>query len=75
MVSAQLQDPIPHLAALAKKAKIGMHVDYCLGSFIMPFLDRAGLGDGIEKFDFSVPGVTSISCDIVSVLTVAKSRY
>lgn len=31
----------------------------------MPFLDRAGLGVGVEKFDFSVEGVTAISCDIV----------
>ena len=31
----------------------------------MPFLERAGLGDGMEKFDFGVDGVTSISCDIV----------
>lgn len=66
MADAILQDPIPHLANLAKKANIGMHVDCCLGSFIMPFLARAGLADGVEKFDFSVPGVTSISCDIVS---------
>ena len=34
----------------------------------MPFLNRAGLGDGVDKFDFSVPGVTSISCDIASTL-------
>lgn len=32
----------------------------------MPFLERAGLGDGVEPFDFRVPGVTSISCDTVS---------
>ena len=35
----------------------------------MPFLKRAGLDDGVEKFDFSVPGVTSISCDVVSLVT------
>ena len=32
----------------------------------MPFLARAGLSDGVEKSDFAVEGVTSISCDIVS---------
>lgn len=34
----------------------------------MPFLKAAGLDSGVPKFDFSVPGVTSISCDIVSRL-------
>lgn len=32
----------------------------------MPFLKKAGLGDGVEAFDFEVEGVTSISCDTVS---------
>jgi sphinganine-1-phosphate aldolase len=74
-----MQDPITHLAALARKHKIGMHVDCCLGSFLMPFLSRAGLGDGVEKFDFSVPGVTSISCDVVSIAgrfaTIADEQH
>lgn len=54
-------DDIPSLASLAKKHKIGMHVDACLGSFLVPFLERAGLPS--EPFDFRVAGVTSISCD------------
>lgn len=54
-------DDIPSLAALAKKHKIGLHVDACLGSFLVPFLERAGLPS--EPFDFRVQGVTSISCD------------
>ncbi|OWZ49928.1 sphinganine-1-phosphate aldolase [Cryptococcus neoformans 125.91] len=56
-------DPIPELGALAKRRNIGLHVDCCLGSFIMPFLEKAGFGEGIDPFDFRVPGVTSISCD------------
>lgn len=31
----------------------------------MPFLAPAGLGDGVERFDFGVEGVTAISCDVV----------
>lgn len=65
-LTVDAQDPIKHLGAIAKKKKIGFHVDCCLGSFLMPFLEKAGLGDGVDAFDFSVPGVTSISCDIVS---------
>ena len=38
-----------------------MHVDCCLGGFILPFAKEAGFG--IPNFDFSIPGVTSMSCD------------
>ena len=54
-------DDIVGIASLAKYHGIGCHVDCCLGSFLMPFLDRAGFVS--EPFDFRVDGVTSISCD------------
>ncbi|RHZ88506.1 hypothetical protein Glove_22g74 [Diversispora epigaea] len=54
-------DDIPSLAAIAKKYNIGMHVDCCLGSFLVPFLEAAGFP--AQPFDFRIPGVTSISCD------------
>ncbi|TIB77888.1 hypothetical protein E3Q23_01063 [Wallemia mellicola] len=54
-------DDIVELAKLAKKYGVGLHVDCCLGSFIMPFLKDARLVT--TPFDFSVDGVTSISCD------------
>ena len=54
-------DDIPALASLAKRHRIGCHVDCCLGSFLVPFLERAGLPS--EPFDFRVDGVTSINCD------------
>jgi len=59
-------DDIAALGRLAQKHKIGLHVDCCLGSFIMPFLDEAGFP--VPPFDFRVPGVTSISCDTHKVL-------
>ena len=55
-------DPIPELAALAKEQSICCHVDACLGGFILPFLRR--LEYPVPPFDFSVPGVTSISADL-----------
>ncbi|KAK7692393.1 hypothetical protein QCA50_004018 [Cerrena zonata] len=55
------QDDIVSLGKLAKKNNIGLHVDCCLGSFIMPFLEKAGFP--VEPFDFRVEGVTAISCD------------
>ncbi|KAJ6476032.1 pyridoxal phosphate-dependent transferase [Mycena vitilis] len=63
------QDDIEGLGKLAAKYKIGLHVDCCLGSFIVPYLEKAGLAEGIDgkykmyPFDFRVPGVTAISCD------------
>jgi len=55
------QDDIVALGKLATKHKVGLHVDCCLGSFIMPFLEQAGYP--VERFDFRVEGVTAISCD------------
>ncbi|KPV71727.1 uncharacterized protein RHOBADRAFT_56350 [Rhodotorula graminis WP1] len=54
-------DDISALSDLAVKYRLGLHVDCCLGSFLVPFLERAGYPT--VPFDFRVPGVTSISCD------------
>ncbi|HUX05152.1 MAG TPA: aminotransferase class V-fold PLP-dependent enzyme [Acidimicrobiales bacterium] len=54
-------DPISELGALALEREIGLHVDGCLGAFLLPF--GRELGYDIEPFDFSVPGVTTISAD------------
>ncbi|KAF8585929.1 PLP-dependent transferase [Ramaria rubella] len=54
-------DDIVALGKLSERYKIGLHVDCCLGSFIVPFLEEAGFP--VKRFDFRVPGVTSISCD------------
>jgi sphinganine-1-phosphate aldolase len=57
-----VMDPITELAAIAKQHGIGMHVDACVGGFMLPFLKK--LGHEIPAFDFSVDGVTSISADL-----------
>ena len=54
-------DPIAELGALAQRHGIGLHVDGCLGGFILPFGEE--LGYPIPVFDFRLPGVTSISAD------------
>ncbi|KAM0749297.1 PLP-dependent transferase [Meredithblackwellia eburnea MCA 4105] len=54
-------DDIVGLGKLAVRYGLGLHVDCCLGSFLVPFLERAGFPT--EPFDFRVPGVSSISCD------------
>lgn len=54
-------DDISALSRIALRRRIPLHVDCCLGSFLVPFLDKAGFEIG--PFDFRLRGVTSISCD------------
>ncbi len=54
-------DPIGALSDLALQRGVGLHVDGCLGGFILPF--GRELGYAIPPFDYTVPGVTSISAD------------
>ncbi|MDF2742589.1 MAG: hypothetical protein K0S88_3959 [Actinomycetia bacterium] len=54
-------DPIEELAAVAAERGIGFHTDACLGGFVLPWARR--LGYDVPPFDFSVPGVTSMSAD------------
>ncbi|HEY1960543.1 MAG TPA: aspartate aminotransferase family protein [Polyangiaceae bacterium] len=55
-------DPIEEIAALAQARGILCHVDSCVGGFMLPFARK--LGRKIPAFDFSVPGVTSMSADL-----------
>ena len=54
-------DPIAELAEVALERDIGLHVDACLGGWILPWGEE--LGYDIPPFDFRLPGVTSISAD------------
>jgi sphinganine-1-phosphate aldolase len=54
-------DPIEALSDIALDRGVGLHVDGCLGGWILPFGQE--LGYDIPLFDFRVPGVTSISAD------------
>lgn len=54
-------DDIVALSKLALRKKIWLHVDCCLGSFLVPYLEKAGFES--QLFDFRLKGVTSISCD------------
>lgn len=55
-------DPIAEIARLAQERDILFHVDACMGGFMLPYFRR--LGCQVPDFDFSVPGVTSISMDL-----------
>jgi sphinganine-1-phosphate aldolase len=54
-------DAIDALSELAVEHGVGLHVDACLGGFILPWGEA--LGHDIPIFDFRLPGVTSISAD------------
>jgi glutamate/tyrosine decarboxylase-like PLP-dependent enzyme len=55
-------DPIPELAELAARVGASLHVDACMGGFVLPFAER--LGYAVPPWDFRVPGVTTISADL-----------
>jgi len=54
-------DPILELSDVTLDHGVGLHVDGCLGGFILPFGEE--LGYDVPTFDYRIPGVTSISAD------------
>ena len=63
-------DPIRELAAIAQEQGILFHTDSCVGGFMLPFVKK--LGYAAPDFDFSVPGVTSISAELHKYAYAAK---
>ncbi len=55
-------DPIEAMGEIAQARGIPLHVDACVGGFILPFM--AMNGEDLPAWDYRVPGVTSISADI-----------
>jgi glutamate/tyrosine decarboxylase-like PLP-dependent enzyme len=54
-------DDLETLSTLALERGVGLHVDGCLGGFLLPWGQQ--LGYPIPTFDFRLPGVTTISAD------------
>jgi len=54
-------DPISELSALCLKYNLYLHIDAAFGGFVIPFMKD--LGYDIIDFDFSLPGVSSITID------------
>jgi glutamate/tyrosine decarboxylase-like PLP-dependent enzyme len=55
-------DPIDEIGALARERNLWLHVDGCLGGYVLPFLEKSG--HPIPPYDFRIPGVKSLSVDI-----------
>ena len=55
-------DPIADIAALAQKHNLWCHVDACVGGIHLAFMRE--MGYDAPNFDFTIPGVTSMSADM-----------
>ncbi len=55
-------DPVRGMAELASDSGILLHVDACIGGFILPHMEA--LGEPVEPWGFQVEGVSSISMDM-----------
>lgn len=55
-------DPVADIAAIAAERGINCHVDACMGGVTLTYLSR--LGHDVPPWNFTVPGVTSISVDL-----------
>jgi len=63
-------DPIRELGQLALERDLLLHVDGCMGGFLLQYFAR--LGTPVFEYDFRVPGVTSISMDLHKYAFAAK---
>lgn len=57
-----VSDPIEVLSEIALKYDLWLHVDGCIGGFLMAYFRE--LGHEVPKFDFSLLGVSSLSVDL-----------
>lgn len=64
-------DPIGDVAALAREYGLFFHVDACVGGIHLSIMRRSGAT--LPPFDFSVPGVTTISADMHKYGYAAKN--
>jgi glutamate/tyrosine decarboxylase-like PLP-dependent enzyme len=63
-------DPIEEIGELALAHDLLLHVDGCMGGFLLPYFRRCGAP--VPRFEFDVPGVTSISMDFHKYAFAAK---
>ena len=75
-------DPVESIAGIALRHGLPLHVDSCIGGFMLPWVEK--LGYKIPIWDYRVQGVCSISADVhkfgyaakgASVLTYINMDY
>ncbi len=55
-------DPITEIGKLAQEKGLLLHVDGCVGGIHLAYMRK--MGYAVPEYDFTVPGVTSISADL-----------
>jgi len=55
-------DPVEEVAAETRRRGLRLHVDACIGGWVLPWAEE--LGRDVPPWDFRVEGVTSISADL-----------
>jgi glutamate/tyrosine decarboxylase-like PLP-dependent enzyme len=65
-----VMDPIEGMAALAKEFNVWLHVDGCIGGFVLQYFREFGMD--VPLFDFRVEGVSSMSLDLHKYAFCAK---
>lgn len=66
-------DNIEAISELGVRYNIPVHVDACLGGFLICFMEAAGFS--VPPFDFRLPGVVSISADTHKVNSNVISTF
>lgn len=64
-------DPIEEIGRLALEKNLLFHVDACVGGIHLSYMRKLGMN--VPDFDFTVPGVTSISTDLHKYGYAAKN--
>ncbi|HET7522349.1 MAG TPA: aspartate aminotransferase family protein [Bacillales bacterium] len=57
-----VSDPVVELGEIALRHDLWLHVDACIGGFLLYYFRK--LGEPVQEFDFSVAGVRSMSVDL-----------
>jgi len=55
-------DRVDEIAGVARRYGVPLHVDACVGGFMLPWVEE--LGHEVPPWDFRVEGVTSLSADL-----------
>ncbi len=55
-------DPVRELGAIAIEHDLWLHVDACVGGFLLPFFRE--LGEDVPDYNLEVPGVRSLTIDL-----------